>query len=110
MSAQHEVVAGELVTQIRARSGLSQAELARRAGLDRSVLNAYEHRRRQPSVAALSRIAGAAGMELQLGAAHGSVADEHAGRILAQVLDLAAAMPYRPRSELDFPPLIRLRA
>jgi transcriptional regulator with XRE-family HTH domain len=110
MSAQDEVVASELIAQIRARSGLSQAELARRSGLDRSVLNAYEHRRRQPSVAALSRIAGAAGVELQLGAAHGSVADEHAGRILAQVLDLAAAIPYRPRPELDYPPLIRLRA
>ncbi len=104
-----ETVASELIGQIRASSGLSQAELARRSGLDRSVLNAYEHRRRQPSVAALSRIARAAGIELQLGPARGAVADEHAGKILAQVLDLAGALPYRPRDELEYPPLIRLR-
>ena len=109
MSTRDEAVAAELIAQIRESSGLSQAELARRSGLDRSVLNAYEHRRRQPSVAALSRIAGAAGVELQLGPARGGVADEHAGRVLAQVLHLAGALPYRPRPELDYPPLIRLR-
>ena len=110
MAAHDDAVAAELLAQIRADSGLSQAELARRSNLDRSVLNAYEHRRRQPSVAALSRIAAAAGMELRLGAARGSTADEHAGRVLAQVLDLAGALPYRSRDELDYPPLMRLRA
>ncbi len=109
MGAHDEAVAAELIARIRESSGLSQAELARRSGLDRSVLNAYEHRRRQPSVAALSRIAGAAGIELQLGPAPGAAADEHAGKILAQVLDLAGALPYRPRAELEYPPLIRLR-
>jgi transcriptional regulator with XRE-family HTH domain len=110
MSTDHDVVASDLLAQIRASSGLSQAELARRSKLDRSVLNAYEHRRRQPSVAALSRIAAAAGMELRVDAGCGSAADEHAGKVLAQVLDLAGALPYRPREELDYPPLIRLRA
>jgi len=45
---------------------LSQAELARRAQLPRSVVNAYEHGRRQPGVDALARIASAAGMELRV--------------------------------------------
>ena len=110
MPPEHDAVAATLLAQIRAGSGLSQAELARRSGLDRSVLNAYEHRRRQPSVAALSRIAAAAGMELRVDAARGFAADEHAGKVLAQVLDLAGALPYRPRDELSYPPLIRLRA
>jgi transcriptional regulator with XRE-family HTH domain len=110
MSAETETVAAELINQVRTATGVSQAELARRSGLDRSVLNAYEHGRRQPSVAALARIAGAAGMELRLGPGRGSVADEHAGEVLAQVLDLANALPYRSRPELDYPPLIRLRA
>lgn len=110
MPPDNEAAAAHLLAQIRSGSGLSQAELARRAGLDRSVLNAYERRRRQPSVAALSRIAAAAGMELYVGAARGSIADEHAGKVLAQVLDLAGALPYRPRDELEYPPLIRLRA
>ncbi len=110
MSPSNEAMASNLLAQIRASTGLSQAELARRSRVDRSVLNAYEHRRRQPSVAALSQIAGAAGMQLQVGVAQGAGGDEHAGKILAQVLDLAGALPYRPRDELEYPPLIRLRA
>jgi transcriptional regulator with XRE-family HTH domain len=107
--ARDESVASELIAKIRATSGLSQAELARRSSLDRSVLNAYEHRRRQPSVAALSRIAAAGGLELELARARSSAGDEHAGTVLAQVLDLAGALPHRFRADLDYPPLIRLR-
>ncbi len=59
-------VAGELIRDIRRRSGLRQAELARRAGLPRSVVSAYEHGRRQPGVDALARLAAAAGMELRV--------------------------------------------
>jgi len=107
---QDDELAAALIAEIGAMSGLSQAELARRAGLDRSVLSAYSHRRRQPSVAALARIARAADLKLELVPAPSDAASEHAGEILAQVLDLAGAMPYRPRPELEYPPLIRLRA
>jgi transcriptional regulator with XRE-family HTH domain len=110
MIAENDAVAAELLAEIRAGSGLTQAELARRSGLDRSVLNAYQRGRRQPSVAALSRIAAAGGMELQVGATRGSTGDEFAGRVLAQVLDLAGALPFRRREKLEYPPLIRLRA
>ena len=108
MSASPEDVARELIARMREVSGLSQTELARRSGVDRSVLSAYEHGRRQPSVAALARIAAAAGMQVELANAHNASADEHAGRVLAQVLDLAEALPYRPRDELTYPPLIQL--
>ena len=37
---------------MRSRRGLTQAELARAAGMTRSVVNAYERGRRQPSVEA----------------------------------------------------------
>jgi transcriptional regulator with XRE-family HTH domain len=103
-------VAAGLITGIRQTSGFSQTELARRSGLDRSVLSAYEHGRRQPSVAALARLAAAAGMELGLAPAGNAAADERAGRVLAQVLELAEALPYRPREELRYPPLIQLAA
>jgi transcriptional regulator with XRE-family HTH domain len=106
----NEQVAGKLVGQIRRVSGLSQAELARRTGMQRSVLSAYERGRRQPSVAALARVAAAAGLELQLAPAADQAAVEHAGKVLAQVLDLAEQLPYRPRKELAYPPLIRLAA
>ena len=110
MSAYVDEVAGELIARIRTVGGFSQTELARRSGLDRSVLSAYEHGRRQPSVAALARIAAAAGMELDLAASRNAAAEEHAGRVLAQVLELAEALPYKPRDELAYPPLIQLRA
>jgi transcriptional regulator with XRE-family HTH domain len=100
-------VAGELIRDMRMRSGLRQAELARRAGLPRSVVSAYEHGRRQPGVDALARLAAAAGLELKLGAA-APVDPVRAGRILAQVLDLAEALPARRRGPLEYPPLRRL--
>jgi transcriptional regulator with XRE-family HTH domain len=104
-----EDVAAELIARIRRACGLSQTELARRSGIDRSALNAYEHGRRQPSAAALARIAAAAGMQLDLAVSPSAAAEEHAGRILAQVLELAEALPYRPREELAYPPLIQLQ-
>jgi transcriptional regulator with XRE-family HTH domain len=110
MAVDVEDVAAELIARIRRARGYSQTELARRSGLDRSALSAYENGRRQPSVAALARIAAAAGMQLDLAASSNAAADEHAGRILAQVLELAEALPYRPRDELAYPPLIQLRA
>jgi transcriptional regulator with XRE-family HTH domain len=104
-------VAGELIRKVRERSGLSQAELARRAGMPRSVLSAYEHGHRQPAVAALARIAGAAGLQIGVGSPPAAGLDvDRAGEILAQVLDLAEQLPQRRRGELAYPPLIRLAA
>lgn len=108
MTSNPDDVAAKLIGRIRELSGLSQTGLARRSGLDRSALNAYENGRRQPSVAALARLAGAAGVELDLAPSRGAAAEEHAGRVLAQVLELAEALPYRPRDELIYPPLIAL--
>ncbi len=99
--------AAELIREIRRASGLRQAELARRAGLPRSVVNAYEHSRRQPGVDALARLAAAAGLELRIGASSAPVDPVRAGRILAQVLDLAEALPGRRRATLEYPPLSR---
>jgi transcriptional regulator with XRE-family HTH domain len=110
MQTSDEELAARLIAEIGARSGLTQAELARRAGVDRSVLNAYMHGRRQPSVAALGRIAGGAGLEIELAPASADAAGEYAGEVLSRVLDLAGSMPYRPRPELEYPPLIRLRS
>ena len=108
LTADH--VASQLIADIRRTSGLSQAELARRAGMQSSVLSAYARGRRQPSVESLARIAEAAGVELQLAPRADRAATEHAGKVLAQVLDLAEHLPYRPRPELSYPPLIRRAA
>ncbi len=108
MSGANDRVAGELIVRIRQTSGMSQAELARRSGLQSSVLSAYEHGRRQPSVSALARIARAAGLELAISPLTDADALERSGRVLLDVLELADRMPSRPRGELTYPPLIRL--
>jgi transcriptional regulator with XRE-family HTH domain len=99
-------LAGELIRQARQESGLSQAELARRAGMPRSVLNAYERFHRQPGVDALARIAQAVGLEVRMAPpAQRMVDPARAGRILVQVLDLAEALPSRRRGRLTYPSL-----
>lgn len=94
-----------LLSTARRQAGLSQAELARRAGITRSVLNAYEHGRRQRGAAALARILGAAGFDLKL--VRHRLDDARSARILSQVLDLAASLPYSPKAELRYPPFRR---
>jgi transcriptional regulator with XRE-family HTH domain len=101
-------MAPALIGEIRRRSGLRAAELARRAGLARSVVSAYEHGRRQPGVDALAKLAAAGGLELRLGSAAPPVDQVRAARILAQVLDLAEALPARRRGPLEYPSLARL--
>lgn len=90
------------------RSNLTQAELARRAGLPRSVLNAYLHGHREPGADTLVRIAAAAGYRLQPRRSKPPVDPKRAGRLLEQVLELAEALPYRPRRRLGFPNLAKL--
>jgi len=46
------------------RSGLTQEELARRAGTSRPTLSAYEHGRKSPTVATFARLLSGAGWEL----------------------------------------------
>ena len=108
MFVSNDRVAAELIERIRRTSGLSQAELARRAGLQPSVVSAYEHGRRQPSVSALARIARAAGMELALSGLSDEANLERAGKVLIDVIELADRMPSKDRGELAYPPLKRL--
>jgi len=56
--------AAELLEQVRASSGLTQEELARRAGTSRPTLSAYEHGRKSPTVATFARLLSGAGWEL----------------------------------------------
>ena len=94
-----------LLEEIQRSSGLSQAELARRAGIPRSVLNVYLRGRREPGADALRRIAAAGGFDLGLIPRRAPVDEERASKILVQVLELAEALPFRPRAEMEFPPL-----
>jgi transcriptional regulator with XRE-family HTH domain len=100
-------VAGALLREARVRAGLSQAELARRAGVSRSVLSVYESGRREPGSEALSRILAATGFQLGLQPSVREMDDQRAARILEQVLELAEALPGRRRGALRYPPFLR---
>lgn len=54
----------DLLREARSRSGLTQVELARRAGLTQSVISDYERGRREPSLSTLSRLVAASGLDL----------------------------------------------
>jgi transcriptional regulator with XRE-family HTH domain len=97
--------AATLIADVLERSGLSQAELARRAGIPRSVLNAYLKGHREPGGDVLLRIAAAGGASLEVKERKPPVDPERASTILNQVLGLAEVLPYRPRAELAYPPL-----
>lgn len=56
--------AAELLERVRVSSGLTQEELARRAGTSRPTLSAYEHGRKSPTVATFARLLSGAGWDL----------------------------------------------
>lgn len=58
--------AAAVLRTARKRAGLSQVELASRAGVTQSVISAYEAGRRQPSVPTLASLVEAAGYELEV--------------------------------------------
>jgi transcriptional regulator with XRE-family HTH domain len=58
---------GELLEGAQAGAGLTQDELARRAGTSRTTLSAYEHGRKSPAVATFARLLSEAGCELAAG-------------------------------------------
>jgi hypothetical protein len=67
------------------------------------VVNAYVQGAREPGAEALARFAAAAGLELKLDRRRPPVDAERAGRILVQVLELAEALPFKPRADLGYP-------
>jgi transcriptional regulator with XRE-family HTH domain len=97
----------------RIRAGLTQAELAQRAGTSQATISAYEHGRKAPSVETLARLLGAAGTRLATTPASAPVVRPtraqlaRAGRALVDVMLLAEALPTRHDPELRFPPLTR---
>ncbi|MCY3576866.1 MAG: helix-turn-helix transcriptional regulator [bacterium] len=99
----------ELLREARRRKGLSQAELATRAGTSQPVISAYEHGRRDPTTRTLRRLVAAAGgrLELRLASEPPDIPppaslEEHASRLI-DVLLLADAIGHRNRTPLAYP-------
>ncbi len=62
-------LAGALLLDARRRYGLTEAELAERAGVVRPLISQYETGKKDPSVSMLARLLDACGMELRMQAA-----------------------------------------
>src|SRR5262245_58653184 len=60
------MTAGSLIRSARQQQGLSQSELARRAGTSQSAVARIESGRTSPTVETLERLAGALRMDLEL--------------------------------------------
>lgn len=80
MSTAHEssekvTLAGALLLDARRRCGLTQVELAERAGVVRPLISQYETGKKDPSVSMLARLLDACGMELRMQAAVVTAAD-----------------------------------
>ena len=89
----------QLLRTVRLRRGLTQAQLAARAGTSQPVVSAYEHGRRDPTFVTLARLVEAAGERLRIDAAPDMPElprprdDEERARRLLDVLSLVDAMP-----------------
>jgi transcriptional regulator with XRE-family HTH domain len=96
------------VSSARRRAGLSQRELAVRAGTSQATVSAYEAGRKQPTVAVLDRLLRATGAELRVDDAPGRRTGEdlaRSGSRLVAVMALAEELPFRRPGPLRFPRL-----
>jgi predicted nucleotidyltransferase/DNA-binding XRE family transcriptional regulator len=62
--------AADLLREARRKAGLTQSQLAARAGVAQSVVSAYETGTREPSLATLQRLVSATGLTLDLRVRH----------------------------------------
>jgi len=96
----------QLIAAVRHRRGLTQVELAERAGTSQPVVSAYEHGRRDPTFRTLSKLIEAGGERLIIDArppgpdVPPAVSPEEHARRLVDVLSVADAIPARPRSRV----------
>ena len=103
--------AAATIREARARRGLSQAEVAARAGTSQATISAYETGRKQPSLDTLGRLLATMGLELRIeerSPRRPSRAEhQRVGRSLVDVLRLAEQLPTRHDATLRYPRLAR---
>lgn len=100
----HNMTPGALIADLRAQCGLTQAGLARRSGVSRTAINAYERGTRVPTATTLLRLVEACDMVLTP-TVRPTLDLERNAEALEQVLDLAELLPSRPQKHLKFPAL-----
>ena len=103
-----ERVAPGLLRRTRRAAGLTQVDVAARAGVGQPLIAAYEAGRRQPTVPMLAKLLRGCGAVLDVDARPASAPPdlERAGRALLLALDLAEHLPRRSeRAPLRYPRL-----
>lgn len=104
------------ITAARHAAGLTQAGLAERAGTSQATVSAYEAGRKTPSAQTFARLLAASGARLDVRPARAPVRSlprserERRGEILAQVIELAEALPARHARQIKMAPLRELVA
>lgn len=94
-----------LLRGARQRAGLSQAQVAARAGVKQPTISDYERGLHEPTAHNLMRVLRACGQRLALVDLRPS--PSAASERLSEVLDLAASLPVRHRRTIDVPALPR---
>ncbi len=87
-------LAAGLIRLARSKAGLTQMELADRAGVSQQVVSAYETGRKEPTLPTLERLISAAGLEMRIRL---EPVDDH-DRSVARIVD---ALPGPVRAELE---------
>lgn len=108
MDEKPDAGAATLLREARMHAGLTQRQVAHRAGVSQPVVAAYESGRRQPTLPMLRKLLAASGHTVEIGLRPSRTLPDpdRAGRVLVQVLELAERLPRRRRPPaLDFPPL-----
>ena len=100
-----DTTASRLISEARARSGLSLREIARRAGTSHATLHAYIKGVKSPSTTTLTRVIEACDLALdfKLRPRVRRSRGLPRGEELAQVLRLAEQFPARPARRPDYP-------
>lgn len=102
--------AGNLIKLARLKTGLSQRELAARAGTSQPTIAAYESARKSPGLDTLARIIRAAGLDLRIALAPYDDHDEWLARFEAGLPPEVVARARKQREELRAAAAARRRA
>ena len=91
------MLAWALVQEARRRAGLTQRELAERAGTSQAAIARIERGRQEPSLETLQKILRAAGLELRIELAP---VDDHDAQLIEQTLAMTPEQRLRAIEEM----------
>ena len=94
-----------LVREARERAGLTQQDLATRAGVPQSTVSVYERGIRIPTLPTLERLLRAAGFTLEAELMPAGPDVQRNGAILVDLLELADRLPSERPRHLSYPRL-----